>query len=84
MRTHDLGEERCAIVTFSVDGHTAAEVVETLVAEGINVSLSPGIYSRLDFSERGLESLVRASVHYYNEPAELDRLVDRVERISSS
>ena len=78
VRTHDLGEERCAIVTFSVDGHAAADVVETLVGERINVSLSPGSYSRLDFGPRGLESLVRASVHYYNEPAELDRLVDRV------
>ena len=81
-RTHDLGEERCAIVTFSVGGHPAAEVVETLVGEGINVSLSPGSYSRLDFGERGLENLVRASVHYYNEPAELDRLVDRVAAFS--
>ena len=81
MRTHDLGEERCAIVTFSVDGHPAAEVVETLVGEGINVSLSPGSYSRFDFGERGLDNLVRASVHYYNEPAELDRLVDRVEQL---
>jgi cysteine desulfurase/selenocysteine lyase len=78
VQTHDLGEERCAIVTFSVAGRPAAEVVEALVAEGINVSLSPGTYSRLDFGHRGIESLVRASVHYYNEPAELDRLVERV------
>jgi cysteine desulfurase / selenocysteine lyase len=78
VQTHDLGEERCAIVTFSVAGRPAAEVVEELVAEGINVSLSPGTYSRLDFGHRGIESLVRASVHYYNEPAELDRLVERV------
>jgi cysteine desulfurase / selenocysteine lyase len=78
VQTHDLGQERCAIVTFSVAGRAAAEVVETLVGEGINVSLSPGTYSRLDFGHRGIESLVRASVHYYNEPAELDRLVERV------
>jgi len=53
-------------------------VVETLVRDGINVSLSPDTYSRLDFGHRGLDNLVRASVHYYNEPAELDRLVERV------
>jgi cysteine desulfurase / selenocysteine lyase len=82
VQTHDLGVERCAIVTFSVDGRPAAEVVDTLVGEGINVSLSPGSYSRLDFGHRGLESLVRASVHYYNEPAELDRLVERVADLS--
>ena len=84
VRTHDLGEERCAIVTFSVDDHPAAEVFETLVGEGINVSLSPGVYSRLDFGPRGLESLVRASVHYYNEAAELDRLVERVTSLTAS
>jgi selenocysteine lyase/cysteine desulfurase len=78
---HDRGEELCAIVTFSVAGHTTEEVVGTLVADGINVSLSPGIHSRLDLGRRGLESVVRASVHYYNEPAELDRLVERVARL---
>ncbi len=77
---HDRGEELCAIVTFSVAGHTTEEVVGTLVADGINVSLSPGIHSRLDLGRRGLESVVRASVHYYNEPAELDRLAERVAR----
>jgi cysteine desulfurase / selenocysteine lyase len=81
VQTHDLGVERCAIVTFSVAGRPAAEVVEALVAEGINVSLSPGTYSRLDFGHRGIESLVRASVHYYNEPAELDRLVEKVSEL---
>jgi len=81
VQTHDRGEERCAIVTFSVDGHSTEEVVGALVADGINVSLSPSIHSRLDLVERGFESLVRASVHYYNEPAELDRLVDRVAQL---
>ncbi len=81
VRVHDRGEERCAIVTFSVAGHSTEEVVGALVADGINVSLSPGIHSRLDLGQRGLESVVRASVHYYNDLAELDRLVDRVERL---
>jgi selenocysteine lyase/cysteine desulfurase len=78
VQTHDRGEELCGIVTFSVAGHTTEEVVGALVADGINVSLSPGIHSRLDLGRRGLESVVRASAHYYNEPAELDRLVERV------
>jgi len=65
-------------VTFSVAGLPAGDVVGALVADGINVSLSPGSYSRLDFERRGLDELVRASVHYYNDGAELDRLVERV------
>ena len=69
-------------MTFSVAGHPdRARSSSALVGDGINVSLSPGIYSRLDFGQRGLENVVRASVHYYNEPAELDRLVERVARL---
>ena len=75
---HDLGEERSAIVTFTVDGHPTAEVVRALRAGAINVSLSPGTYARLDFGRRGLDDLVRASVHYYNDAGDLDRLVEGV------
>ena len=78
---HDLGEERSAIVTFAVDGHPTAEVVRSLGARGVNVSLSPGSYARLDFGRRGLDDLVRASVHYYNDVGDLDRLIDGVTAI---
>jgi cysteine desulfurase / selenocysteine lyase len=79
---HDLGEERSAIVTFTVAGHPTAQVVETLRGQGVNVSLSPATYARLDFDRRGLTDLVRASVHYYNDLGDLDRLVDGVDVIS--
>lgn len=78
---HDLGEERSAIVTFTVDGHPAAEVVATLRGQGVNVSVSPATYARLDFDRRGLTALVRASVHYYNDLGDLDRLIDGVEAL---
>ena len=78
---HDRGEELCALVTFSVAGHSTEAVVDALGGDHINVSLSPGIHSRLDLARRGLESVVRASPHYYNEPAELDRLAERVARL---
>jgi cysteine desulfurase / selenocysteine lyase len=84
VQTHDLGDERCAIVTFSVAGRSTEEVVAALAGDRINVSLSPGGYSRLDFGPRGLESLVRASVHYYNDGDELDRLVERVVRLAKT
>ena len=79
---HDRGEERSAIVTFAVDGHPTAEVVAALRAQGVNTSLSPATYARLDFDARGLTDLVRASPHYYNDVAELDRLIDTVEVLS--
>ena len=49
---------------------------------GVNTSLSPATYARLDFGPRGLVDIVRASLHYYNDVADLDRLVDVVEKRS--
>ena len=76
----DQGIEKCGIVTFTVDGVAAQAVVARLSEEGINVSLTPASYSRLDLGGRGLEAVVRASVHYYNTDEELARLVDVVAR----
>jgi cysteine desulfurase / selenocysteine lyase len=72
---HDLGRERCGIVTFSVAGRSARAVADALRAQRVNVSVSPRSYSRADFARRGLADIVRASVHYYNTEAELDRLI---------
>ena len=75
---HDLGRERCGIVTFSVAGMPAAEVAAALRAKRVNVSVSPPSYSKVDFMRRGLGEIVRASAHYYNTEAEVDLLADVV------
>jgi selenocysteine lyase/cysteine desulfurase len=75
---HDLGRERCGIVTFSVAGMAAAEVAAALRAKRVNVSVSPPSYSKVDFNRRSLGEIVRASAHYYNTDAELDLLADVV------
>ena len=76
---HDHGEERCAIVTFSVAGRPPPTWSTALRRRGhqrlaLTRHLQPARLRRT----AGSTSLVRASVHYYNEPAELDRLVERV------
>jgi cysteine desulfurase/selenocysteine lyase len=71
---HDRGAQRCGIVTFSVAGHDAAEVVAALAAQRINVSRSTPESARFDFEAYDLPVLVRASVHYYNTEAELEAL----------
>ncbi|WP_411277450.1 aminotransferase class V-fold PLP-dependent enzyme, partial [Gaiella sp.] len=80
----DQGVEKCGIVTFTVQGVTAQAVVARLSAEGINVSLTPASYSRLDLGGRGLEAVVRSSVHYYNTDGELGRLVDVVAAVGAT
>jgi selenocysteine lyase/cysteine desulfurase len=74
----DVGEERCAIVTFDVADVPADNVMETLRRRGINVSVSATSSAVIESLERGLPDLVRASPHYYNTEEELDRLVEAV------
>jgi len=74
----DLGPDPCGIVTFTVDGADHAALKAALTARGINVSVSRRPSTRLDMEARGLDDVVRASVHYYNIDAELDRFVAAV------
>ena len=81
VRVHDLGVERCGIVTFTVSGVDPVDVKERLARERINVSTSSRQSTLLDMDSRSLSMLVRASVHYYNTEEEIDRLVEAVAAI---
>lgn len=74
----DRGERLSAITTFTVDGLDPDDLRVRLRAEGINVSVSTLGSAQLDLSNRGLESVVRASVHYVTTDEELDRFADAV------
>jgi cysteine desulfurase / selenocysteine lyase len=74
----DLGERRCAIVTFTHAEVDADEVQRRLGEQGFNVSVSQAPATLLDFDHRQLPPLVRASVHYYNTDDELDRFAAAV------
>ncbi len=75
VRLQDLGTETCGIVTFTVDGIEPVTLRQRLAEQGINVTHSTADSTRLDMEARGLESVLRASVHYYNSEAEVDRFV---------
>jgi selenocysteine lyase/cysteine desulfurase len=75
-RVHDKTGPRSGIVTFTLDGTTPRAVADHLAEAGVNVWVSPGEDSHLDLAPRGLAGgVVRASVHYYNTEAELDRAI---------
>jgi selenocysteine lyase/cysteine desulfurase len=78
---HDLGRKKGGIVTFTKAGRTAAEIKSALTQRRINVSTSGASSTLFDMSARGLRELVRASVHYVNNAAELDRLIGTVAEI---
>lgn len=81
VEVRDLGVERCGIVTFSVEGRGADAVSERLSQEGVNTSVTPPSSTLLDMQDRGLDALVRASVHYYNTEEEVERFCETLERV---
>jgi len=75
----DRGIERSGIVAFTAQDPGNDEVVGFLSARGINVRLMPmTVLGRYDHDARGLDTLIRASVHYFNDEDEIDRLVAAV------
>jgi cysteine desulfurase / selenocysteine lyase len=78
----DLGRVRCGIVTFTCDGHSPGEVMQRLRAKGIAVRTVERSSTRIDMERRGLDELVRASVHYYNTEAEIERLCEALRSLS--
>ncbi len=73
LKLADLGRRQCGIVTFTVAGRDPRDICLQLRERGINVSVSLQEYARLDLEARGIPSLVRASVHYYNTEEEIER-----------
>lgn len=78
LEVYDLGQRRCGLVTTSVPGVEAVEVKRRLAEDHINISTSSPASTLIDASRRGLPTLLRLSVHYYNTEAELDRVADRL------
>jgi cysteine desulfurase / selenocysteine lyase len=69
---HDQGDELCGIVTFSVSGIPAAAVKTRLAAKNINVQIGMAKSTLYYMNRKGLDGIVRASVHYYNTEEEIE------------
>jgi selenocysteine lyase/cysteine desulfurase len=74
----DLGRAPGAIVSFTMDGYEAAAIVSSAAAAGITIGASDPASTRIDAEVRSLPPVVRASPHYYNTDAEIDRLIGRL------
>jgi selenocysteine lyase/cysteine desulfurase len=76
--THDLGEERCAIVTARAADVASADVAAALKRAGVNVTVTVPEHTQFDTEDRGLPPLVRLSPHYYNTVNELEYAVEQI------
>jgi len=77
----DIGTQKCGITTFTKDGVTPDEIKAALANRAINVSVSRRGSTRIDMENRGLDEVVRASVHYYNDADEIAKLCEAVEAL---
>jgi selenocysteine lyase/cysteine desulfurase len=79
---HDRGITQCGIVTFTIEGLDPVEIRQKLALQHINVSIAQRNSTLLDLSARGLTTMVRASVHYYNTEEELTRFSTIIEQLA--
>jgi cysteine desulfurase / selenocysteine lyase len=79
----DLGNLRSGIVTFTSKSRSARDVLVWLRTRGITVRVVERSSALLDMEPRGLEEVVRASVHYYNTESEIDRLSNALEAMKA-
>ncbi|MFD3925162.1 N-methyl-L-tryptophan oxidase [Streptomyces sp. NPDC058614] len=71
-----------AIVTFVVDGLDPTDVQRELARRRVHLIAVPAAHGRWDMDPRGLTKVVRASVHVYNDDADVDALVEAVHEIA--
>ncbi|MEO0400093.1 MAG: aminotransferase class V-fold PLP-dependent enzyme [Pseudomonadota bacterium] len=71
----DRGAALCGIVAFNVDGWAGEAVRAALFERGVAVSVIDGWNTRIDAERRGLNEVVRASVHYYTNEADIEKLI---------
>jgi len=80
---HDLGLQKCGIVTLTKNGVACESAAQQLRHQGINVSVSELTSARLDLGKRGLDSLIRASVHYFNTDEEIGKFISAIDSLKS-
>ncbi len=68
---HDIGDQQCGIVTFSVNGIESALIKNELAEKQINVSVGLAKSTLYYMNKNHLTAVVRASLHYYNTEEEI-------------
>jgi selenocysteine lyase/cysteine desulfurase len=78
---HDIGDEKCGIVTFSLEGTDCGSVKSKLAENNINVSVGLAKSTLIYMNKNQLTNVVRASVHYYNTEEEIEVMCAILKRV---
>lgn len=74
----DQGTRPSGINTFTVEGRDLGELMLALREKGINTSVTTFDWARLDLQARGIDSIMRASLSYYNTEEEVERFAEAI------
>lgn len=77
----DKGPEVGGLITFTVEGAQPEYIVAELLKRKINVVPSFRNFAVIDFDEKGVKWVIRASPHYYNTFEEIDLFIEAVKEI---
>lgn len=83
LELHDLGHDKCAIVSFTIAGLDPRHAVETLGRQGIRIGASDPPSTRIDAERRKLPDMLRAAPHYYNTEDDILQMVQALRRLAS-
>jgi cysteine desulfurase / selenocysteine lyase len=81
---HDQGDQQCGIVTFSVSGIGSSQIKSELAEKKIHVSVGLAKSTLIYMNRNSLNTVVRASVHYYNTEEEINGMCRALESIVKS
>ena len=76
VRVLDRGRTPCAIVTLAIEGRDARDVARRFLERGINVNSSLREYGHYDFADKGVDTALRVSPHYYNTREEIEQAIE--------
>ncbi|MFK8256289.1 aminotransferase class V-fold PLP-dependent enzyme [Erwinia sp. AnSW2-5] len=80
----DLGHEKAAFVTFTVDGFSCATVKQHLAGQGITLGVNGPEYTPYDLNMRGITELLRASVHLNTTDRDIAMLADALRTLAGN
>jgi cysteine desulfurase/selenocysteine lyase len=78
----DRGPDLCGLVGFRLQAWRCSDVRDRLRGLGIHTWVVEASATRLDLEPRDVRELVRASVHYYNTEAEVERFCLELARLA--